>query len=154
MAKTLFAIILLTLNLVNADQSFAAAPKKPLTWSELSAEEREVLAPLESHWTDMTTSRKNKWVGIARKYKTLRPAEQENVKARMAEWASLTPTDRQSARNRFKNIEKMPPDKKVKLTDKWVEYQQLTESEREELRAAARSGQGKQQKAPSPKALP
>jgi len=147
MVKTLVTIIFLfALGSIDVEQAIAAAPKKSLTWSELSAEEKEVLSPLESHWMDMTTARKTKWIAIARKYKSLRPAEQENVKSRMAEWTALSPTDRQSARNRFKDLEKMPPDKKVKLADKWVEYQQLTESEREELRASAK----KQKKAPSP----
>jgi hypothetical protein len=152
MAKTLITLVIIALGFISADQSIAAAPKKQQSWLELSIEERQILAPLESHWAEMTTSRRNKWVGIARKYKTLRPTEQENVKARMAEWAALTPTDRQSARNRFKDLEKMPPDKKVRLTDKWVEYQQLTESEREELRANARNSRAVQKQSLSPTA--
>lgn len=149
MAKTIYTLIFLALQLLYAGQVISASPKKPQVWSELSAEEREILAPLESHWGDMTTSRKNKWLGIAKKYKSLRPTEQENVKLRMVEWASLSPKDRESARNRFKDLEKMPPEKKVRLADKWVEYQQLTESEREELRSAARNSRSKQQKPPA-----
>lgn len=139
MAKTFIAIILFLVAATSINNTQAAAPKKQLSWAELSVEQQQLLEPLSSGWDDLDASRKRKWLGIAKRYPTMKPSEQENVRKRMQDWASLTPQQRQAARDRFRKLEKLPPEKKQSLTDKWEEYQQLPESERERLRALERN---------------
>src|SRR5574337_2096009 len=49
------------------------------TWNQLTAYERAVLAPLESDWSGLDATRKQKWLGLARRYKQMTPAEQQRI---------------------------------------------------------------------------
>ncbi|MCL4728680.1 MAG: DUF3106 domain-containing protein, partial [Candidatus Kuenenia stuttgartiensis] len=42
-------------------------------WSQLSAEEQRILAPLKDDWPNIEQARREKWVGIARRYESLSP---------------------------------------------------------------------------------
>jgi hypothetical protein len=131
MAKALLAVALwFCISLA----AFAAPPpKKPPTWAELTSEQRQTLAPLESDWGNLEPARKRKWLGIAKRYPKMKPDEQVRVQRRMQAWANLSPKERQAARDRYKKIEKLPPDKKRSLKRKWEEYNRLPEQERRKL---------------------
>lgn len=157
MAKALFAIALCIFAGLIPLAVHAAAPKKQLVWSELSAEQQQILSPLSADWDNIEAAPKRKWLGIAKRYPAMKPAEQANVQQRMQDWAQLTPQQRQAARERYKKLEKLPPEKKSSLPEKWEQYQQLSESERQQLRAttATRKPVGSVQKAtPGPVTAP
>ena len=46
---------------------------KSPAWNELAERDRQVLAPLQSDWGNMDAQRKQKWLGLAKRYPTLRP---------------------------------------------------------------------------------
>ena len=52
---------------------------KSPSWNELSEPDRRVLAPLAPDWNNLDAQRKQKWIGLARRYPTLREDEQETV---------------------------------------------------------------------------
>ena len=136
MAKALFALILcLCAALTSVPAYSASTPKKSLTWSELNLHQRTILAPLSNDWDALDAPRKKKWIGIAKRYPSMSPSEQEKVPRRMQDWAKLSPEQRRTAREGFKSLSKLPPEKKQSLRDKWEEYQQLPEEEREKLRS-------------------
>ncbi|MGB5082520.1 MAG: DUF3106 domain-containing protein, partial [Burkholderiales bacterium] len=115
--------------------AFAATPpKKPPTWGELSAEQKQILAPLASDWDTLEPARRRKWLGIAKRYPKMKPDQQVRVQRRMQAWANLSPKERQAARERYRKIETLPPDKKRSLKQKWEEYNRLPEQERRKLR--------------------
>ena len=75
-------------------------PRGP-TWSELSPQERQVLAPLNSDWENMDLMRRNKWREIARRYPTMQESQQRRLQERMEAWSKLSSQERQAARERF-----------------------------------------------------
>jgi len=107
-------------------------------WSELSPQERQVLAPLGSDWENMDLMRRNKWREIAKRYPTLRDGEQQRLRERMEGWARLSSQERQAARERFKGINQLPPDQRRELSNKWHEYQNLPQEQRQQLQRAPR----------------
>jgi hypothetical protein len=120
MAKALFA---LALWLCTSLSVLAAAPqKKQPSWAELAPAQQQVLAPLASDWDNFDAQRKRKWIGIAKRYPTLKPDEQARVQRRMQDWAKLTPEQRRVARERYKKIEKLPPEKRETLRTEWEQY--------------------------------
>ena len=127
MAKTLFALIVTFFIAFSASaaQSKPDAKKaaKP-AWSELTPAQKGVLAPLESDWEQLDTTRRKKWVSIADRYPTMKPAEQQRLQKRMLEWAALTPDERRAARERYRTLKKLPPDERRQVKEKWQEYQQ------------------------------
>ena len=112
----------------------AAKAKKPKgpQWAELSADQQMILAPLKPDWENLEPERKQKWIGIAKRYPKMKPQEQERVQKRMHDWAALTPEQRRQARENYRQMAKVPADKR-KLREQWAEYQQLSPHERESL---------------------
>ncbi len=118
-----------------AGATAAPAAQKGPAWSALSAEQRQILAPLEKSWDELDAARKLKWVGVARRYPKMTPTGQVRVQRRMEAWAKLTPEQRRQARENYRNISKMPPEKKQDLKQQWIEYQSLSPEERRKLQA-------------------
>ena len=78
MAKTLVALIAsICIALSAAAAETKSQPKKPSrpTWSELTPPQQQVLAPLQSHWDQLDSTRRKKWVAIANRYPTMKPAQ-------------------------------------------------------------------------------
>ncbi len=105
-------------------------------WSQLNAEEQRILAPLEEDWPNIEQVRREKWIGIARRYDSLSPQQRERLQARMREWAALSPEERAQVRERYKRLKEMPPEKREAIKRKWREYDSLTEEEKDTLRQA------------------
>ena len=132
MAKTLPALIVTILVTLGIAFSASAAQGKPEgkkaapkpTWSELTAAQQQVLAPLQAEWEQLDTTRRKKWVSIADRYPTMKPAEQQRLQKRMQEWSQLTPDERRAARERYRSLKKLPPGERKQVKEKWQEYQQ------------------------------
>jgi hypothetical protein len=99
-----------------------AAPKP--AWAELSASQQQVLAPLQREWEQLDTVRRKKWVSIADRYPTMKPAEQQRLQKRMQEWANLTPEERRAARERYQTLKKLTPQERKEVRQKWKEQQE------------------------------
>lgn len=113
----------------------AAAAKAQVrpAWAELTADQQMILAPLKADWESLDPERRRKWIGIAKRYPDMKPAQQERVQRRMQAWAKLTPEQRRQARENYKRIVKAPPEKREKLRQEWAEYQALPPHERQSL---------------------
>jgi hypothetical protein len=111
--------------------ALAAGPVAGPAWSTLSAEHKEILAPLAADWDkDLTRDQKVKWVGIAKRYRTMKPEEQKRVQMRMQKWAKLTSEQRWQARERYRSLGKIAPDRREELRRHWAEYQSLPPHEK------------------------
>ena len=89
--------------------------------------------PLHGTWGSLNSSRKRKWIAVAETYSALSPAEQTKLHSRMAEWAALSPAERELARFNFVAT------KKIGSTDRastWEAYKALSPEERQRLAAA------------------
>jgi hypothetical protein len=111
----------------------AARPKANVrpTWAELTVEQQKILAPLKADWEALEPERRRKWIGIAKRYPTMKAQEQERIQRRMQAWAKLSPEQRRHARETYKQIVKAPPEKRANLRQQWAEYQALPPRERE-----------------------
>lgn len=118
--------------------SAIATPPQP-QWTELTVEQRTILAPLSDDWDAMEYNRQKKWLGITRRFPTMLPEEQRRIQAQMQEWGKLTPEQRRLARENFMTANKLPAEKKQELKQKWEEYSSLPEEEKERLKQQAAS---------------
>lgn len=112
----------------------AASRSRPY-WAELTDTQRDLLSPLETVWDNIAPVRKEKWIQVAQRIERMPPDEQLRFRERIRIWASLTPQERQEARQNYLNA------KKLGLKDKslqWLEYQNLPEEEKRKLAATAR----------------
>ncbi|MGZ8228112.1 MAG: DUF3106 domain-containing protein [Burkholderiales bacterium] len=132
MAKTLLALIA---SLCFVFSAIAAEPGKTSTkkapkpaWSELTPAQQQVLAPLQADWEQLDTTRRKKWVAIANRYPTMKPAQQERLQKRMQDWAKLTPEERRIAREKYQNLRKQPRQQREEVKRRWDEYEQARSS--------------------------
>ena len=108
-------------------------------WRDLSAQQREALAPLEREWSTIDGPRKQKWVTLAGRFRSLGPDERARITARMSDWARLTPAERGQARMRFEEVRQVPaPDRNAR----WEAYQALPADARQQFAARAASAAG------------
>jgi len=105
MLRILLTALSLCIAAGTAAQPPSDAPKKPAVakqaakpkpnvrpaWAELTAEQQQILAPLKPDWDTLDPERRQKWIGIAKRYPRMKAQEQERVQRRMQAWARLTP---------------------------------------------------------------
>ena len=129
-----------------AAHAWAQAPRPPavasptvvreegVRWQALTPVQREALAPLEREWPGIDAPRKQKWIALAARFKSLPPEERARIHERMVEWAKMTPAERGQARLRFEEARQLPvPDR----GERWRAYQALPPEQREQLAARA-----------------
>jgi Protein of unknown function (DUF3106) len=99
-------------------------------WSALNDDQRLILAPLEEDWSSLTAARQKKWVDVANRYPSMSDTEKTTLQSRMTEWASLSTTERQRARDNYLRILNISPEKKAAA---WESYQQLSAEDKKLL---------------------
>jgi hypothetical protein len=104
------------------------------TWTELTPQQQQSLAPLGARWKTLSVAHKQKWIALSANYPTLPAPEQQRLHSRMAEWAALSPQQRTQARLNFAETKKVAPDDKKA---KWEAYQALPPEEKRKLAAGA-----------------
>lgn len=127
MAKTFVALIVsLCLVFSAAAAQSKAEPKKTgkPAWTELTATQRQILAPLAAEWDKLDTTRRKKWIAIAERYPKMKPKEQQRLQTRMNAWAALTPEQRRIAREKYQTVKKLPLAKRKEVELQWQQYQQ------------------------------
>jgi hypothetical protein len=103
-------------------------------WKDLTPEQQHTLAPLAGEWDQMEPLRRQKWLGIIKRYASMKPDEQARVQERMREWVRMTPEERRQVRQNFARAKKIDPSQK---NTQWESYQQLSDDEKKELAAKA-----------------
>lgn len=116
-----------------AQTAASMLPTVQPAWSQLNAQQRTALAPLSKEWNDFTDNRKQKWLGIAKRYAALSPLEQARMQDRMREWIGLSPAQRNLARAQYKKLRQAPQEQKIELSRKWQEYEALSSNEKQRL---------------------
>lgn len=124
--------LILLLSLYSPAHAIVPELRQP-AWGELTPEQKQILAPLSREWDKMENFRKKQWLGIAKRYPTMKPEEQARIQRRMQDWASLTPEQRAQARTRYKSLKISPPEKKQAIKQKWEEYKELPDEEKQRL---------------------
>jgi Spy/CpxP family protein refolding chaperone len=111
----------------------AAAPKVDgPQWASLTADQQQILAPLAADWDQgLSREQKQKWIGITKRYPSMKPESQKRVQGRMQKWAKLTPAQRAQAREQYRSLGKVAPDRqREELRRYWAAYQALPREEK------------------------
>ena len=99
-------------------------------WKDLSASQREALAPLSKDWDSFDQSRKLKWLDVANKYPQLSPEGQKRLHERMVEFVKLTPEQKSTARTNFQRAYELPMEQRQSLVQ---QYQELPPEKKQAL---------------------
>ena len=106
-------------------------------WSALTPEQQHALKPLSATWNHLSTLQKRKWLSLGTNFSNMALADQNKLHGRMAQWAALSPRQREQARLNFAEAKKMmPPQQK---NEKWIAYQALSPEDKKKLAKSAQS---------------
>ena len=108
-------------------------------WSQLTTQQKIILAPLANEWEGIENVRKKKWLGIADRYPSMKPDEQLRTQERMQEWARLTPAQRAKIRDSYKDFNQLPAEQKTVVKKKWEAYSNLPNEEKQRVREGGKS---------------
>lgn len=104
------------------------APKQP-RWEQLSAEQQNILRPLEHQWNDLSDLRRQRLLGTAKQYPTMSKREQERYSSRLLQWSKLTIEQRNLARKRYLAYSKLPQEAKLKIEKQVLAQQSMANQE-------------------------
>lgn len=102
----------------------------PVTWNELSAAQRTVLAPLERDWKAISPGQQQKWAEVANRFPALPPEERTRVQQRLTDWSRLSPQQRATARLNFQEARQISPQQRQQ---QWEAYRALPADQRRAL---------------------
>ncbi|MDR0933500.1 MAG: DUF3106 domain-containing protein [Burkholderiaceae bacterium] len=122
------------------DEKSTTIRTKPY-WNDLTAEQRDALAPLEQVWDRIATARKKKWLEIAQRMESMSPEARKRMQKRIQVWVNLTPEERKEARHNYLLAKKLEVRNK---SLQWQEYQSLPEEKKRELAEKARKQRQRQ----------
>jgi Protein of unknown function (DUF3106) len=104
-------------------------------WASLTPAQRQVLSPLQRDWSSIDANQREKWVEVAARFPTMPAEERQRLQARMAEWVSMTPAQRATARLQFQEVKRLPAEERQ---ERWKAYQALSPEERGQLAQRAK----------------
>ena len=110
------------------------AVEQGIRWRDLKAAQQASLKPLEQDWSAIDTPHKQKWLQIVARFPKMSAAEQGRIRARMADWAKLTPQERGQARLNFEEARQLPSQDRQA---RWDAYQALPAEQKRQLAARA-----------------
>ena len=120
-ARTRHAIIRLALLLALAPAIPAGAAEDPtsLSWSNLSDQQQEILAPLRADWNQLPDYQRRRLLGAVERYPTLAPDQQQRFSARLLKWSRLSLEQRNVARDLYRKIQELSPAQRSAIVQRW-----------------------------------
>ena len=98
------------------------------SWSSLKPYQKIILQPLEREWDGMEPALKKKRLRITKHYLKRTPEEQQRIQSQMGNWSQLTSEQRKLARDRYKKVENLPPQKLQPMIEKWKKMDEIQEN--------------------------
>ena len=108
-----------------------------MPWSQLSNDQRSMLAPLQSQWDQLAPRRQQRLAERSQEWVQLPPERRQMIGERLQRWAQMTPEQRQAAArgaHKFRNLpdadrqrlievrqrfRALPPDQQRALIQQW-----------------------------------
>jgi len=110
-------------------------------WPALQSTQKNWLKPLANVWHELPSADRYAWMQLASQLPKVPLAAQEQAQERMKQWSTLTPHQRQAARENFRLAQKLNDSKlsEGQLQALWERYRELTPEQRAVLRAAGQT---------------
>lgn len=109
------------------EQSLAPQdPSTHLSWTQLSNEQKRVLAPLGAEWDQLRPWQREKMLDIVHEYHKMDAQQQLRLQRRLIKWSRMTPYERENARKRYQQFQTLSAEQKQNLREKWQQHQLRT----------------------------
>lgn len=109
-------------------------PAADAPWNSLSSTQKESLSPLRPQWPSLEQWRRDKWLRIAGRMRSMTVDERRRIQQRMRDWAGLSQKQRVEARLRYADLSELSPADRQR---RWAAFQALPPERQQELRSRA-----------------
>lgn len=106
----------------------------PVAWSQLSPDQRRLLAPLHDQWQQLPAARQQRLATHADQWAGLSPEHQQLIRQRLARWAAMTPIQRRELRANARAFRELPPAERARVSAAYRHFQMMSPAERRALR--------------------
>lgn len=113
-----FLIVLLVLTWAWGQPAWGAEQRR---WAELSAGEREALAPIAATWDKLPVPQQDKLLKVAQAYHGLDAHHQRLLQTRLRLWTQMTPEERTRARENYRKLSQLPENKQSEIKRRWYD---------------------------------
>ncbi len=127
--QLLLALLLVTVG------SAVVAQDDAVPWNSLSAEEQQLLDPLQDRWADLPADRQNMFANGSRRFIKMDPEQRARAQDRFDQWRQLPPERQQAIRSNWNHYKQLTPDQRRRLRRAGREFRDLPPEKRQELRA-------------------
>jgi hypothetical protein len=116
---------------VHGKQGHERATAMP--WSQLSNDQRNMLAPLQSQWDQLAPRRQQRLAERSQGWEQLPPERRQMIGERLQRWAQMTPEQRQAAARGAHKFRNLSDADRERLKDTYRRFQALPPEERRAL---------------------
>ncbi len=121
MKKLVVLLIALAIS-VPFGTSVEAGPRHAMaSWRRLTPEQQSVLAPLRDKWDVLPYKRRQRLLVLVSEYPKMSPMERLRFEQRLPQWAGLSRSQRDLARQRYLAFSRLPEARKAELSRRWRE---------------------------------
>ncbi|MEP7299380.1 MAG: DUF3106 domain-containing protein [Burkholderiales bacterium] len=103
-------------------------------WNNLTSTQKESLAPLRPQWASLEQWRRDKWLRIAGRMRSMTVDERRRIQERMRDWAGLSQKQRSEARLRYADLGDLSSADRQR---RWEAFQALSRERQQALRSRA-----------------
>lgn len=98
-------------------------------WAALTAEQKQILQPLEREWDGLPDYQRQRLLATAERYRRLSPKQQQRFSSRLLDWSKLTHEQRDAARKRYEEFQALLPQERLIIQKRWKERQSAQKNE-------------------------
>lgn len=102
------------------------------SWESLDENQRTCLTPLVDKWKKLDYAHRAKWIKVASRLESQPSFVKRSAQEKMYLWINLSVSEKMLARSYFEKAKEI--DRKV-ISEYWLDYQKLPESQKSELAA-------------------
>lgn len=121
MGQQRYRIIALLCGLLWSVFAWSAGKVNAPAWQAMTPMQQQILAPVATQWAGMSDVQRTRLLAVAAKYPKLKPEEQVRFQRRLATWSNLTKEQRELARQNYKKLKQLPPQKQQAVKQKLLE---------------------------------
>lgn len=121
MKKVVILLIALAISVPFGTSVEAGPPHAMASWRRLTPEQQAVLAPLRDRWDVLPYKRRERLLVLVSRYPKMSRLEQRRFQQRLPQWAALSRSQRDLARQRYLEFSKLPEARKAELNRRWRE---------------------------------
>ncbi len=119
MSRNRFFVLVVLLWAMSGFANSARAADSPLSWSQLTVQEQQVLQPYAEQWDDLDPEKQRKLQAGASRWGRMSDEERQEAKQHLERFRELPGVEQERIKKARQWYKELPPDRRQELKEKW-----------------------------------